>query len=228
METATLTPTEVTPPVVVNEPPERETITIPAQLKQICDPASRRYALNAVQFTPSSGGGFLSACDGKCMAIVRCTSNAKQQALIPRGVLPNAIPRSKGTMLPTTYRVEQSNGRWFGEIWDSKNKPSGEGLQTAYPIEGKYPRLTDVVPGIPDNAVTVSLDATLLAKVAKAICDERGAITLFVIPERHEILVVGTNGIGVVMNMAVHEVDDRKSAFTKTMGDYRTARAQLP
>lgn len=161
------------------------TLTPQTKLDACCDPGSARYALRAVEVIPSGEPGtvYCAASDGKVAVVIQVKGEAQGIALLP-------------AKLAKLRKPVTLNGRWE---CDGK---------VANPVEGRFPRMEDVLPAVPAddlaNYVTVVLKGHQMKAIADSISEE-GILTFFIPPNGQKgyvdraIACRGTHGLGVIM-----------------------------
>lgn len=164
-----------------------------SRFDRCCDSSSSRYALGGVHVRPaSSGGAWLTATDGRVMAVAQSAeSMAESETIVPMDLAAGA---TKSRAVSCTL-----NGRW-------ENSKGKFGL----PIEGRFPKCQDVLKGIDVNGTLLSINAQLLANLAAALTEvgDDQAVTLIIGPDRDKdghvsrsVAVVGKLGIGMITPM---------------------------
>lgn len=164
-----------------------------------------RYALSCLYVSPSVDGGvWCFGCDGRCLSATRIEGTIGESQLIPRGVVPT-------TKKPA--HVERTGDRWDDRL--------NRRYATIDP-EARYPKVQDVFPDCADR-VAVRIDATLLANIQTAISNsESQHVTLLVGKPNEAIGVLGADGIGVLMPVALEEWKTPALDYGNAVADIRS------
>jgi len=162
----------------------------------VCETENTRYALAAVECRPAGKGEvFATATDTRCLAIARESGemDSGEPILVPASIV-KPLPKKEGNA------SAKLNGRWE------------RGKTMADRVEGKFPRVSEILPCVGNDYLIVTLTPKLLAKLGQAIgSDELGAVSLIIEQPKPDkngktprtiegpIPVVGDNGIGLIM-----------------------------
>lgn len=173
----------------------RAELTIDRPLSQCCDAIGKRYALSAVHVAPSSESGMVwaSACDSKILAVVKQPGMTDVPHLLPGQF---AKPAGKGKT------VASLNGVWTVSGKNARGVDDGKPARIAAETEGRFPATEHVLPAVDSGCTVLSLDAELLANLAKAISDD-GKVFLLIKSPEDSIAVSGSHGIGVIMPASI-------------------------
>lgn len=183
------------------------------------DPESSRYALSGVMLVPvmdtepvqigvridstpitetrPKNEVYAVATDSRCLAVTRMAGMAVETTLCPGKLLTPPAAR--------TAKTVSLNGEWKAE---SVKLKSGETTaSTQPPLEGRFPQIQDVIPRSFTNAVTVTLDAAILARLSDAVRSADKGVTLIINVNDDQttedpICVLGDAGFGVIMPLS--------------------------
>lgn len=192
------------------------------------DKSAGRFVLNHALLTPCDEGAYLASTDGKVAAVMladgECPDGAEH--LVPNEIIAKVPKKGKRTEL---------NGQWLTD-----------GKTLTPPVCGLFPAMQDVLPSLTATPPTfaVTLNAELLARLQQTISrDEDGSasVTLLFTAQGAPLVVVGSDGIGVVMPItrdAPRTADGRKGIestdqliervterYTAVRNDYAKCRA---
>lgn len=155
-------------------------IEIPTAIGEACDrEGSARYALGSVHVSPiDAGGAWLTATNGRMLAVVKTAGEADGTALMPAAAARGSEVSGKNTP------VASLNGNWTtprGKLLPPENSglqfPACDGVLNKEFCAG----LSDALHH--DRIVAVTIDAGLLLNLAKSISGrkaERYAVTLLI------------------------------------------------
>jgi len=168
-----------------------------------------------VQNTSVDGKVYVSATDAKCMAITTCVGHIEPDvpSIIPIDLMPK---RTKGSKRPILYYDEHL------EAWVSQS-----GKRFDYPIKGRFPKESDILPDVSDSVV-LRIDVDVLAKLAKSIGEEGRLDLLIPVDGDYVSGVVGVFGAGGFGCLrAVSAVGDGDDAAQVTKNRYMKNRDQM-
>ena len=138
------------------------TVTLPAGIRHAVAADSSRYAINGVQVrSDGNGAAFLTATDGRVLAVRRTEGEVGAEPFIVPGTL---LPRRKAGEVVTLKD---------GQLTGAKSRVTDE------PMAATFPPCADVIPdcaecskdGKPKYDRVITLSAQLLYNLARAITD---------------------------------------------------------
>lgn len=187
-------------------------VILTTRIDRAADPNSSRYTLGNLQATPiDSERVFVTASNGRHLAIVRAFGRLDQERLIPAAVLPKKKIKKGGHKITLNGRWENSDGKFAAD----------EDL-------GRFPQTADIVPLREySDCVKVTLDAESLLALRDALNTDQRGLTLYIKPDKagrvcSSIAVSGQHGIGVLMPLAEDKgADDR---YDETRREYMAAK----
>lgn len=200
---------------------EKDTVEVSTNIHKPADKVSLRHGsgLSCVQAMPATGGGvWLTATDGRIMAITEAASSIRKTTLVPADACKGATKRK-----PLLTRLVEG-------VWERPNKKD---IPRA--AIGPFPpcaRTLDAVKPDGESLRVLCLDADLLHKLADAITPigDQKIVKLLLDTSQDEIEhatgVVGANGIGVLMSCltdAKKAVNDFESCKKRYCDDARKA-----
>lgn len=208
----------------------RAEVMIDRPLTQCTDQEATRYALASVHVTPSQHDGkvWLAACDSRVLALTLADGRTDAPHLLPGKM---AKPHGK------SVTRAQLNGVWrseSGHVIAERFRPDGKKLMEDTESEGRFPRTVDVLPAAQSGDVVISLNAELLANLAKAIGDNGRDVTLIIRDGVSAVAVHGKHGIGVAMPLSLgsgkheHNAENVRTSYNATRDEFRTDFESIP
>lgn len=221
-------------------------ITPTIKLLQCTDQESSRYALSALQIVPileteqvqlgidSKGQPttetqpanrvYAIACDSRSLAIVQQPGLAADIALLPAKLADPAKAKHVKTV--------SLNGQWQADTTSIKTQ---ETASVTKPIcEGRFPRVTDVIPRSDYSSIVIRLDAKILANLAAALTNDESKGIDLIIPtttkdgrvvfSEDPVAVQGANGFGVIMPLGREGASDAVAQTRDAVDRFETAR----
>ena len=190
-------------------------VTFPTRIGVVTDNESSRFALGSVKIEGNAERVWASATDGRCAASVLCKGHTDESRLVPAEL----VPSTKKAMRDGSAEVER-NGQWENRA----------GKAVSQDVEGRFPYVQEHYPEVYKDAICLTIDPTLLMKVATALTrdgdfQDRG-VTLFIRPPREGsqvdtgVAVLGAEGIGCVMPL---RADDSVKQYREKYSDFRRA-----
>lgn len=194
-------------------------VDVTTKIAKSCDTETEndRYALSRVQVTPRDGGAWLSATDGKQLAIVPTTGVSIKQRLIPKGVFPTTKKGGEVALISESGEDETYRALW----------KCGKKVEEVVGDQGRFPRLGQIIPCPDGNCVVLCLDANLLVRLAQAINRPASGKIHLILPPAEEgviegpIAALGDEGFGVVMPWSVEDKGEKIAVFNAQAESYR-------
>ena len=169
-----------------------------------CDSESTRYALGNVRLHDQGGQVYATATNGKCLTVCPLEGEIDAPCLMPAGAVPTV--KAGGTVI--------GNGKWRTRTGKRVIKEK----VTPGALEGRFPKILQVLRVKGHACRIIDLDPRLLASMGEALTSEESWGLSLVIPEDADgpVRVIGAHGFGVIMPMG-------RSKDSPTVADYDRA-----
>lgn len=186
-------------------------------INAVCDTESTRYALGGVHVMPTGEENevYLSATDGRCLAIVKADGHVddydvKNPPIVPASIFPKSAKERRALQFDPDAACSKDVRLNGSGKWETPYD------RTADVVEGRFPRCHEVIPYASGTTMVVTLDVPILKKLHDALTEDgtRGIDLLFTVPEQVQggphrysdaVCVQGNRGIGVIMPLYMHD-----------------------